>query len=59
MSTVGNYNDKNGNTNTFQIKKAELYVPVVTLSTDDNPLSKGFKRSVFWNKYKRKLETHA
>ena len=49
---------------TFKITKSELYVlPVVTLSTDDNLkltklLSEGFKRSVFWNEYKSKIETH-
>ena len=36
---------------------AELYVPVVTLSIEDNAkllklLSEGFKGSVYWNKYK-------
>ena len=64
MSTAGNDNDNNANTNTFQITKTELYVPVLTLSSDDNTmlndlLRKGFKRSVFWNEYKNKLETHA
>ena len=48
-----------GNT-TFKITKTELYVPVVTLNTNDNLkltklLSKGFKRSVFWNEYKSKI----
>ena len=42
---------------TFIITDAKLYVPVVTLSTDDNAkltkqLSEGFKRPVYWNKYK-------
>ena len=42
---------------TFQITDAKRYVPVVTLSTDDNAklakeLNKGFKRTVYWNKYK-------
>ena len=42
---------------TFVITDAKLYVPVVTLSIDDNTkltnlLRKGFKRSVYWNKYK-------
>ena len=35
----------------------KLYVPVVTLKTKDNTklsklLSKGFKRPIYWNKYK-------
>ena len=41
----------------FTITDAKLYVPVVTLSTEHNIklsklLSEGFKRSVYWNKYK-------
>ena len=43
------------------LSKTELYVPVVTLSARDNQkllklFSKGFKRSVYWNKYKTKSE---
>ena len=42
---------------TFKITDAKLYVPVVTLSAEDNArltrqLDKGFKRPVYWNKYK-------
>ena len=42
---------------TFTITDAKLYVPVVTLAIEDNAkltklLSEGFKRSVYWNKYK-------
>ena len=42
---------------TFKITDAKLYVPVVTLSTEDNAklsklLTEGFKRSVYWNEYK-------
>ena len=42
---------------TFTITDAKLYVPVVTLSIEDNAkltklLNEGFKRSVYWNKYK-------
>ena len=42
---------------TFKIRDAKLCVPVVTLSKEDNiklrkQLSEGFKRSVYWNKYK-------
>ena len=44
-------------TATFKITDAKLYVPIVTLSAEDNvKLSKllggGFKRAVYWNKYK-------
>ena len=47
---------------TFKITKIELYVPVVTLNTNDNLkltklLSKRFKRSVYWNAYKSKIQT--
>ena len=46
---------------TSQIKK--LYVPVVTLPTKESfkltkLLSKGFKRSVFWNEYQSKIGTY-
>ena len=42
---------------TFKITDAKLYVPIVTLSAEDNAklsklLGEGFKRSVYWNKYK-------
>ena len=41
---------------TFAITSAKLYVPVVTLSTQDNAkllqLKSGFKRTINWNKYK-------
>ena len=47
---------------TIQITKTELYVSVVTLNTENNNkltklLSEGFKRSVIWNEYKRKIQT--
>ena len=46
-----------GTAATFKITDAKLYVPVVTLSTEDNAklsklLGEGFKRSIYWNKYK-------
>ena len=44
-------------TATFKITDAKLYVPIVTLSSEDNVklsklLSEGFKRSIYWNEYK-------
>ena len=41
---------------TFQINKAKLYVPVVTLSINDNikyleNIKQGFKRTISWNRY--------
>ena len=47
---------------TFQITSTKLYVPVVSLSTKDNvnltkQLNEGFKRSVYWNESKSKMET--
>ena len=43
----------------FIINDAKLYVPVVTLSKEDNKdfieqQNKGFQRSVYWNEYKTK-----
>ena len=45
------------NTAIFEITDAKLYVPIVTLSADNKAklsklLSKGFKRTVYWNEYK-------
>ena len=42
---------------TFKITDAKLYVPIVTLSVEDNSklsklLNEGFKRSIHWNKCK-------
>ena len=46
-----------GTAATFTITDTKLHVPVVTLKTEDNTklsklLSEGFKRSIYWNKYK-------
>ena len=46
---------------TFTITETNLYVPVVTLSTQDNAkllpqLKSGFKRTISWNKYLPKPE---
>ena len=46
---------------TFEITETNLYVPVVTLSTQDNAkllpqLKSGFKRTISWNKYLSKPE---
>ena len=43
----------------FIIKDTKLYVPVVTLSKEDNQdfieqQNKGFQRSIYWNEYKTK-----
>ena len=45
------------NAATFKITDAKLYVPIVTLSAENNVklsklLSDGFSRSIYWNKYK-------
>ena len=45
----------------FEITETNLYVPVVTLSTQDNAkllpqLKSGFKRTISWNKYLAKPE---
>ena len=44
------------NTAIFEITDAKLYIPIVTLSAEDNAkltklLSKGFKKTVYWNEY--------
>ena len=46
---------------TFTIRETNLYVPVVTLSTQNNAkllpqLKSGFKRTISWNKYLSKPE---
>ena len=46
-----------GTAATFTITDTKLYVPIVTLKIEDNAkysklLSKWFKRSIYWNKYK-------
>ena len=48
----------------FAITETKLYVPVVTLSTQDNAkllqqLKSGFKRIINWNKYESNLKTFA
>ena len=49
---------------TFSITDTKFYVPVVTLSTQDNAkllqqLKSGFKRIINWNKYQSKISTEA
>ena len=46
-----------GTAKAFTITDTKLYVPVVTLKTEDNTklsklLSEGFKRPIYWNEYK-------
>ena len=48
----------------FVITDTELYVPVVTLITQDNTrllqqLKSGFKRTINWNKYQSDPKTYA
>ena len=48
----------------FTITDIKLYVPVVTLSTQDNvkllqQLKSGFKRTIYWNKYQSDPKTYA
>ena len=56
----------NGNTTgaTLTINDCKLYVPVVTLSKDDEiklltNLKAGFKREIIWNKYRSQMTTEA
>ena len=46
-----------GNNATFTITGIKLYLPIVTLKTEDNTklsklLTEGFKRPIYWNEYK-------
>ena len=46
---------------TFKITNTKLYSPIVTLSTKDNvkltkQSNEGFKRPVYWNGYKSKID---
>ena len=48
-----------GNNPVFIINDTKLYIPVVTLSKEDNKdfieqQNKGFQRSIYWNEYKTK-----
>ena len=57
-STAANQNP------TFQINDTKLYVPVVTLSTQENikllkQLESGFKRTIYWNTYLAKTTNQA
>ena len=61
VACVDNINNINSDNIIFTIKDTKWYVPVVTLSARENQklsrlLSKGFERSVYWNKYKAKSE---
>ena len=51
-----NANATGADSATFEITDAKLYVPIIALSAEDDAklsklLNKGFKRSVYWNKY--------
>ena len=55
------YTNVNNQVPTFTITETNLYVPVVTLSTQDNAkllpqLKSGFKKIISWNKYLAKPE---
>ena len=47
---------------TFQMNNAKVYVPIVTLSINDNikfleNIRQGFKRTFSWNKYRSEITT--
>ena len=47
---------------TFQINNDKLYIPVFTLSINDNikfleNVKQGFKRTIFWNRYRSEIAT--
>ena len=48
----------------FSITETKLYIPVLTLSTQDNvkllqQLKSGFKRTINWNQYESSVKTFA
>ena len=48
----------------FIINDTKLYIPVVTLSKEDNKdfieqQNKGFQRSIYWNEYKTEVNEDA
>ena len=50
------------NSATFQINNTKVYVPVVTLSINDNikvleNIKQGFQTTIFWNKYRSEITT--
>ena len=56
LQTAIIYTDITNQNPTFAITETKLYVPVVTLSTEDNAkllpqLKSGFKRTINWNKF--------
>ena len=59
LSTLDDNADNPENNAVFIISDTKLYVPVVTLSKEDNKdfieqQNKGFQRSIYWNEYKTK-----
>ena len=53
---ISSANAAAGQVVSFMITNTKLYVPVVTLSTEDNnnltkQLNDGFKRTIYWNQY--------
>ena len=61
-ATVTRINNPTGAT--FKITDTKLYVPVVTLSAENDnklleQLKTGFKRSITWNKYRSKMSNQA
>ena len=56
-TTSANADATGADSATFEVTDAKLFVPIVTLSIEDNAklsklLGEGFKRSIYWNKYK-------
>ena len=55
---ISSINAAAGQVVSFMITNTKLYVPVVSLSTKDNNLTKqlndGFKRTIYWNQYTSK-----
>ena len=59
FSTLNDDADNPENNAVFVINDTKMYVPIVTLSKEDNKdfiqqKNKGFQRSIYWNEYKTK-----
>ena len=59
--TYGGGDNANNRETTFKTTSTKLHVPVVTLTSKHNvnltkQLNEGFKRSVYWNEYRTKIE---
>ena len=60
--TYADDDNANNRETTFKITNTKFFDPIVTLLTKNNvnltkQLNEGFKKPVYWNEYKRKIES--